>query len=651
MTSPYLWSPKSQDISQTALNQYINWLNESGKVAKRLTSYKDAWYWSIENTADFWESMVDYFELGWSYSRVMSGKMPHVSWFEGATLNYAEQVFKKYTTERPALIFQPETGESMEYSWAELKRQVAIFAHFLRAQGVEKGDRVAGYVPNRPEATVAMLATVAIGAVWSSSSPDFGVESVLERFGQIEPKVLVAAASYEYGGKVMDKLPAIQGIQAGLPHLQATVLVGAVEFMQENNKFSWNELMQVEEPALIFTKVDFDHPIWILYSSGTTGIPKAITHSHGGMLLEHLKYLTFHADIKQGERFFWYTTTGWMMWNFVQSALLVGATIVLYDGNPMYPAPDRLWKMAADLSLEHFGTSAAFVLACMKAEVKPATYDLSRLRQISSTGSPLPPEAFDWIYTHTKPSIWLTSMSGGTDVCTAFVGGNPILPVVQGEIQCPALGCALFAVNEAGAFLQNEVGEMVITQPMPCMPIYFWNDEDFIRYKEAYFELFPGWWRHGDWVMTTPHLGLTILGRSDATLNRFGIRIGTSEIYRSVEKLRWIQDSLVVNIELNGGESKLVLFVQLIDNEVFDENKVQLIKQQLRTDYSPRHVPDFVHVVSEIPYTMSGKKMEIPVKKVLMGKPIQEVAKEGTMRNPMALKHFEAVYQSGNLMK
>ena len=651
MASPFLWSPTREEISETALQKYIDWLNTSGRLSKNVSSYKETWYWSIENPADFWESLVHYFQLNWTYTRVLDGKMPYVTWFEGATLNYAEEVFKQFSEERPALIFQPETGEAITYSWSELKRQVAIFARFLRSQGVEKGDRVAAYIPNRPEATVAMLATLSVGAIWSSSSPDFGVESVLERFGQIEPKIFIASSAYTYNGKSIDKREAIAGIQAGLPHLQATVLIGNTALNQKKNEFSWHELMQEEEPELVFTKVDFDHPIWILYSSGTTGIPKAITHSHGGMLLEHLKYLTFHADIKPGERFFWFTTTGWMMWNFVQSALLVGATIVLYDGNPMYPAPDRLWQMTADLSLAHFGTSAAFVLACMKANVHPASYDLSHLRQISSTGSPLPPEAFDWIYTHTKPSIWLTSMSGGTDVCTAFVGGNPMLPVVQGEIQSPALGCALFAVNEGGAFLQNEVGEMVITQPMPCMPIYFWNDPDFIRYKEAYFELFPGWWRHGDWVMTTPHLGLTILGRSDATLNRFGIRIGTSEIYRSVEKLPFVQDSLVVNIEQSGGDSKLILFVQMLVNEAFNEQVVQQIKQQIKTDYSPRHVPDFIYVVDEIPYTMSGKKMEIPVKKILMGKQISEVAKEGTMRNPAALKHFSDLYGSGNLGK
>jgi acetoacetyl-CoA synthetase len=543
----------------------------------------------------------------------------------------------------PAVLFVSEQQtEPVAISWENLRRQTTAVAAFLRASGVQPGDRVGGYLPNCPEATVAMLATVSIGAVWSSASPDFGAESVAERFAQITPKVLFAADGYHYGGKWFDRKPVVALLQERLPSLTQTVIVGTSDGNQKD--VLWQNVMETYQNALnlVFEQVPFDHPIWILFSSGTTGMPKAITHSHGGMLLEHLKYLTFHNDVRPGERFFWYTTTGWMMWNFTHAALLAGATIVLYDGSPGHPDIYRLWNLAKDLKINHFGIGAAYILACMKAGVSLPSDALPHLRTIGSTGSPLPPEGFAWIYQHIHPRVWLSSMSGGTDVCTAWVGGNPLLPVYEGEIQCRCLGCAMESFDEQGVSRTGQVGEMVVTQPMPCMPVFFWNDPDGAKYTGSYFEEYPGIWRHGDWLLITERNTLVILGRSDATLNRQGIRIGTSEIYRSVEKLPEISDSLILDLDKQEGISEMILFVVLAPGAILDDSLKKKIAHQLRSDFSPRHVPDAVVAVPEIPYTISGKKMELPVKKILMGKPVEKAVNMGAVKNPKAMEWFIA---------
>jgi acetoacetyl-CoA synthetase len=653
-----LWQPTEATKQNAHLTHYFRWMQQNPKYGFDFKSYHEAWQWSVDNTEAFWVSLIEYFDVKTTQNpkptpqnskldtqnpKILRGPMPHTNWFEGVTLNYAEHVFRKATDAHPALLFQSETHPLTEISWATLTQQVASFAHFLKEIGVKKGDRVVGFLPNIPEATVALLATISIGAVWSSASPDFGASSVLERFGQIEPKILIAVNGYNYGGKAFDKSETVETLQNNIPSLLKTVIIPYFEGGKTDysNSILWSQTIDNQSVTLIFTPVDFSHPMWVLYSSGTTGIPKAITHSQGGMLLEHLKYVHFHADVKDGERFFWFTTTGWMMWNFLNAALLGGATIVLYDGSPAYPKMHVLWQLVAAAKINHFGTSAAYILACMKAEVKPSDFDLKILRGIGSTGSPLPPEGFDWIYTHVKPDVWLTSMSGGTDVCTAFVGGNPLLPVYEGEIQCRTLGSPIYAFDENGQALVNEVGEMVITKPMPCMPIYFWNDADFSKYKSSYFEDYEGVWRHGDWLKITERSTLVILGRSDATLNRQGIRIGTSEIYRSVESIQAVKDSLIINIEKDNGDSYMPLFIVLKEGFELTNDLKKRINQTLRQDYSPRHVPDVIIEVPDIPYTISGKKLELPVKKILMGKAMEKAVNLGSVRNPLALMFFK----------
>jgi acetoacetyl-CoA synthetase len=650
-TPRILWQP-TEAIKQNAnLTHYFHWLHQNPKYGFDFKSYDEAWQWSVDNIEEFWVSLIEYFDIKTTQNskpktqnpKILRGSMPHAQWFEGMTLNYAEHVFRKANDTHPAILFQSETQPLTAISWQTLTQQVASFAHFLKENGVEKGDRVVGFLPNIPEATVALLATISIGAVWSSASPDFGASSVLERFGQIEPKVLIAVNGYNYGGKAFDKSETVETLQNNIPSLLKTVIIpyfegGKIEY---RNSILWSQTIDNQFVTLSFTPVEFSHPMWVLYSSGTTGIPKAITHSQGGMLLEHLKYVHFHADVKDGERFFWFTTTGWMMWNFLNAALLGGATIVLYDGSPAYPKMHVLWQLVAEAKINHFGTSAAYILACMKAEVKPSDFELKILRGIGSTGSPLPPEGFDWIYTHVKPDVWLTSMSGGTDVCTAFVGGNPLLPVYEGEIQCRTLGSPIYAFDENGQALVDEVGEMVITKPMPCMPIYFWNDANFSKYKSSYFEDYEGVWRHGDWLKITERNTLVILGRSDATLNRQGIRIGTSEIYRSVESIHAIKDSLIINIEKDNGDSYMPLFIVLKEGFELTNDLKKRINQTLRQDYSPRHVPDVIIEVPDIPYTISGKKLELPVKKLLMGKALETAVNLGSVRNPLALEYFQ----------
>jgi acetoacetyl-CoA synthetase len=642
-----LWNPDDKTREHAHLTRYMRWLKEHKRLS--LDHYPALWAWSAEHPEAFWETVWEYFEVlsHTPYKRVLSGyEMPGARWFEGATLNYAEHIFRCKSPERPALIFHNERGQSGQLSWAELEQRVAALAQFLHQSGVQRGDRVAAYLPNTPHAVIAVLAAISIGAVWSSCSPDFGVSSVVDRFAQIEPKVLIAVDGYTYNGKPFDKREAVRDICRHLPSLQRVVWV---PYLNEHARpeglpstVLWDEALQTPAGPLAFEPLPFDHPLWVLYSSGTTGVPKAIVHSHGGNLLEHLKYLHFHNDVHPGERFFWYSTTGWMMWNFTIGSLLAGATAVLYDGSPGYPSLAVLWKLAEQTQIAHFGTSAPFIVSCRKADLSPKdACDLSALRSIGSTGSPLPPEGFRWVYERVKPDVWLASMSGGTDVCTAWVGGNPLLPVYEGEIQCRCLGCAMESWDEDGHPVPpGEVGEMVVTRPMPSMPIFFWNDPDGSKYRSSYFEHYPGVWRHGDWLCITPRQTLIILGRSDATLNRQGVRIGTAEIYRALDQIPEIRDALILNLERPDGSDWMPLFVLLEAGATLDETLQHRIRYTLRTECSPRHVPDAIIAAPDIPYTISGKKMETPVKKILQKKPLEKAYNPDSMRNPEAMQFF-----------
>ncbi len=641
-----LWLPDKKTREQSNMVAYLNWLQK--KYALSFKDYQAFWQWSVDYPENFWESLWNYFEIkSYSpYQQVLSDDpMPHVRWFEGATLNYAEHVFRNKTDKHPALIFCSERKEPEAMSWRVFEAHTAALQAYFRLQGISAGDRVAAFVPNIPQASIALMATLSLGAVWSSCSPDFGAESVLDRFRQIEPKILIAVDGYTYNGKPYDCMKQVKQIKEALPSVEQVILIPYLNEKPDSkdldNAVLWGQVIETPHQELTFTPVPFSHPIWILYSSGTTGLPKAITHCHGGMLLEHLKYLSLHNDVKPGEHFFWFSTTGWMMWNFVQASLLAGATMVLYDGSAGYPGLTALWRLAERLPIHHFGTSAPFLLACMKKQLSPGgQFKLSALRSIGSTGSPLPPEAFDYVYEQIKKDVWLCSMSGGTDVCTAWVGGCILKPVYDGEIQCRCLGASLYAYDDAGKPVKNEVGEMVITRPMPCMPVFLWKDKDFKRYHASYFEKYPGKWRHGDWIRITPNEGVVILGRSDATLNRHGVRIGTAEVYRALNKLEEIRDALIVNLELSGGKDYMPLFVVLEPETKLTPVLKEKIKETLRDTYSPRHVPDAIFEVSDLPYTISGKKMEAPVKNILMGKDVKRSVNKGTMRNPETIDYF-----------
>jgi acetoacetyl-CoA synthetase len=649
-TPRLLWSPYEKLKKESNLARYVEWLSTNKNLL--FENYSDLWNWSVNHADDFWQSQWEYFNIqhDGTYSKVYSDHpMPHVKWFEGTKLNYAEHIFRQKSNQRPAIIFKSEDSEIKKISWAELSDNVASLQSFLKRHGVSVGDRVAAYLPCIPEASVGLLACTSLGAIWSSCSPDFGTNAVIDRFAQIEPKVLIAVDEYRYGGKVFDKSDVIKDLVNAIPSIQQVIVVTTKDEHQVSSTqhpaskvsvTTFKSVVETDRELLEFVRVPFNHPLWILYSSGTTGLPKAIMHSTGGILLEQLKYGTFHNDFRESENCFWYTTTGWMMWNYIHGSLLAGGTMVLYDGSPGFPDLNVLWKFIEEASIHHFGTSAGFILANLKAEIRPSTFNLSTLRSIGSTGSTLPPEGFDWIYQQVKKDVWLASMSGGTDVCSAFVGGNPTLPVYAGEIQCRALGCKLEAFNEDGKSVVSEVGEMVITRPMPSMPVSFWNDPEFKRYNESYFEMYPGVWRHGDWTEITSREGVIIYGRSDATLNRGGIRIGTSEIYRAVDKVKEVKDSLIICLEKSGGEFWMPLFVVMQEGISLTDELKKKLNTTIRSEYSPRHVPDEIIAVPDIPYTISGKKTETPVKKVLMGKDPKEVVNAGSLRNPGSMDFF-----------
>jgi acetoacetyl-CoA synthetase len=641
-----LWEPPAALQARSNLRAYMDWL--AADRGLRFAGYDELWRWSVDELEAFWESLWQYFQIqsATPYARVLSGReMPGARWFEGATLNYAEHVFRNAAADRPAAIFRSERHPLTEISWAELEAQVGSVAAALRRLGVGPGDRVVGYIPNIPQALVAFLAAASLGAVWSSCSPDFGSPSVIDRFQQIEPAVLVAVDGYQYGGRPFDRRAAVAEIQAALPTLRATILVPYLDEAAGPEGLSgevlrWGDVLAAPG-QLRFAQVPFAHPLWVLYSSGTTGLPKPLVHSQGGILLQHLKELSLHLDQKPGDRFFWFSTTGWMMWNLLVGGLLVGATVLLYDGSPAHPDMGALWRFAEESRVGFFGTSAGYITALMKSGVEPGRdYDLSALVGLGSTGSPLPPEGFEWVYGHVKRDLWLASVSGGTDVCGCFVGGVPLLPVYSGEIQARALGVDARALDTDGNPVTGVMGELVIAAPMPSMPIAFWNDPDGRRYRESYFAVYPGLWRHGDWVAINERGGVVIYGRSDSTINRHGVRMGTSEIYRAVEAIPEVLDSLVVDLEGLGGASYMPLFVVLREGAALDEALERRIKAAIREALSPRHVPDAIFAVPDVPRTLSGKKLEVPVKKILAGVPVERAANPDSLKNPELLAYF-----------
>ncbi len=627
---PVLWTPPEELVAACTLTHFADW------VGLGFEDYEDLWRWSVEDLEAFWSSVWRYFDVASDAppKRVLGSRaMPGAEWFPATTLSYAEHVFRGKEDRETAILFDGESRDAGEWSWADLREQTAKARAGLVRRGVGRGDRVAAYLGNVPETMAAFLATASLGAVWSSCSPDFGVRSVVDRFAQIEPKVLLAVKGYTYGGRRFDKSEVVAQLQRDLPSVEHTVVLDE----------GWFD----DEPPgeLAFERVPFDHPLYILYSSGTTGLPKPIVHGHGGILLEHLKKMHLHLDARTGDRVFWFTTTGWMMWNFLASVLLTPAAIVLYDGNPGHPDLGRLWDLAERTRMTTFGTSAAFIHSCMKGGVRPAEgRDLGALRSVGSTGSPLSPEGFQWVYDTVGPDTWLFSTSGGTDVCSAFVGGTPWKPVWLGELQGRALGAKVEAYDEQGRTVVDEVGELVITEPMPSMPVGFWGDEDGSRYREAYFDVYPGVWRHGDWIRITPRGSAVIYGRSDSTINRGGIRMGTAEVYRAALAVDAVTDALVVDVpDRDGtGDSWMPLFVVLAEGEELTEDVVQAVRRRIREDCSPRHVPDEVLAVREIPRTLSGKVLEVPVKKVLMGGDPRTAASRDSLANPEAFDAFVA---------
>ncbi|HUY44591.1 MAG TPA: acetoacetate--CoA ligase [Streptosporangiaceae bacterium] len=648
-----LWEPGPEIIERARITGYRRWL--AGARGVTAGDYQELWEWSVREPGAFWDSVWDYFgvlgERG--DGPALRGQLPDPEWFPGATLNYARNALRTASTDpdRIAVIGCAEDGAARSLTYAELAAEVARVQAALRSLGVGRGDRVAAFAPNVAEALIALLATASLGAIWSSCSPDFGARSVIDRFAQIGPKVLLAVDSYRYGGREFSRDETVAEIVAGLPGLRAVIMVGDQRAGSAVEKATaaagaatlrWDQL-----PAAAggggpeFEEVPFGHPLWVLYSSGTTGLPKAIMHGHGGIVLEHLKALCLHQDLGPGEVFFWYTTTGWMMWNYLAGGLLAGASVVAYDGSATYPGTDALWRLAARVGVTYFGTGAPYLLACAKAGLSPGKeLDLSALRGIGSTGSPLPPEGFQWVYREVSADVQLGSFSGGTDVCTGFVGPAPLLPVRAGVIAGRCLGAKVEAYDATGVPVTGQVGELVITAPMPSMPVGFWNDPGGEKYRASYFAAYPGVWRHGDWITLLPDGGCVIYGRSDATLNRGGVRMGTSEFYRVVERLPEVADSLVVDTGQLGSDGRLVLYVVLAEGHDLDDELAGRIRGALRAELSPRHVPDEMHQVPGIPRTLSGKKLEVPVRRILLGTPVAEAADPDALANPEVLGLF-----------
>ena len=645
-----LWEPASDARGTTQMGRYLDWLAARG--GPRLESYDEAWRWSVQEPGAFWRSIWDHFDVRASTpptGDLVDARMPGATWFAGATLNYAEHALRLpgRADDEIVLVGRSQTREAVELTAAALRDQVARCRAGLQRLGVRRGDRVAAYLPNVPEAIVALLATASLGATWSSCAPEFGVRAVIDRFDQIEPRVLLAIDGYRFGDKPIDRRAELGEIRAALPSVESTVVLayldaGAAAAIPD--AVAWADL--VATPGdLTFEAVPFDHPLYILYSSGTTGLPKPIVHGHGGILLEHLKALALHTDLGPADRFLWFSTTGWMMWNYLVSGLAVGCTVVTYDGNPAWPDLGELWRVAAETRTTYLGVSAPFLMGCRKAGLEPGgTFDLSALRGVGSTGAPLPAAGFRWVRDAVSGSIPVGSLSGGTDLCTGFLGPSPLVPVWAGEISCRMLGAKVEAFNEAGRSVVGAEGELVITAPMPSMPVGLWDDPDGTRLREAYFSTYPGVWRHGDWLTITDRGSCVVTGRSDATLKRGGVRIGTSEFYGVVEALPEVADSLVIHLEdADGGPGELLLFVVPRVGFELDDALAGRIRGALRADLSPRHVPDAISAVAAIPRTLSGKKLEVPVKRILLGAPAEQAASRDSLADPGALAPFEAL--------
>ena len=645
-----LWEPTAKHLQESNIARYMGWLERNKGL--HFNSYDELWQWSVTEVEDFWVTIWDYFEVKAHkpYTKVLAErKVEGAQWFPGAELNYAEHMLHR-RDDHLAVLFASEGHPTESLTYAQLWEQTAQAAAGLHKLGVERGDRVVAYMPNIPETLVAFLAVASIGATWSSCPPEFGIPSVVDRFTQLEPKVLLTVGGYEYGGKQFDAVPRSAELQDKLPTLKATVVVPyrnaqpALESLK--NPTLWDDFL-VTGQELAFEPVTFDHPLWVLYSSGTTGAPKAIVQGHGGILLEHLKVESLHLDLTADDRFFWFSTTGWMMWNFLISGLLLGSTVVLYDGSPGYPDMLALWRMAEETKTTFFGISAPYTQACMKADIHPnQELDLSRIRGLGSTGAPLPPEGFAWVYDNVNRELLLGSASGGTDACTAFIGPCPLLPVRAGELQCRTLGSKVEAFDEAGNPVIDDVGELVITEPLPSMPIYFLNDPGGQRLHESYFDLFPGIWRHGDWMKITPNGGCIIYGRSDSTLNRNGVRMGTSDFYRVVDELPEVMDSMVVETSHLGSEGKLYLFVVLRENTSLDDELTGRINKSLWSSLSPRHVPDEIHAIPAVPKTLSGKKLEVPVRRMFLGAEMEKVVSLDALANPESMKFFQELVKT-----
>lgn len=627
--SNLLWKPSIAYQEESSLHQFKEFVSQKRQLS--IDSYPILWDWSVSHLDEFWEDVALFFNVIFDhpYQRVFGASAQGFigsKWFEGATLNYAEHIFRQATIDRSALLFQEENKPAQEISWKELEVMVRSIQEYLLGKGIQPGDRVVAVLKNSPASVALFLAVNSIGAIWSCCSPDFGATSISERFAQVAPKLLFAEAAYTYNGKLFDLKDSMIDLASNLESL-----VGDVIFVGEQ---IWQTILSQDTGLpLRFKAVPFDHPIWILYSSGTTGKPKAITHSCGGILLEHLKALALHQNVQAGERFIWYATTGWMMWNYALSSLLVGATLCIYEGSLVYPEKLSFWNFTDEHEIDHVGAGAAYYIANQQFDLIKPRY---QPKTIGSTGSPLPPQTFCWLQQQ-FPQAQIISLSGGTDVCSAFLSGNPLLPVYAGEIQCLTLGSKIEAYNENGESVKNEVGELVITLPMPSMPIYFWNDVDNEKYLASYFDKYPGVWCHGDWIKFTEHDGIVVYGRSDATLNRGGVRIGTAEIYNIVNTFSEVADSLIICLDHEDGTSTMPLYVQMRDGILLTDELKAAIKLKLRKSYSPRHVPDDIVSVPAIPYTLSGKKLEIPVKKIMMGAPLEKAVSVAVLKDPKSL--------------
>ncbi|WP_040338758.1 acetoacetate--CoA ligase [Candidatus Blastococcus massiliensis] len=645
--SDVLWQPTPESVRGTRIAAFGAWVGRRrGLSFGDPVDYDALWRWSVEHLDQFWGDLAEWTGVlpGVPDDRVLTRReMPGALWFPGTTVNFAEQVFRQSTPDHPAIIATAEDAEPVEISWAELRGRVGAFAATLRRLGVGSGDRVAGYLPNVPEAVVAFLGAAAVGAVWSACAPDFGTRAVLDRFAQIEPTVLVAVDGYRFNGREFDRRDILAELRAALPSVRTTVVVPRLSDELPGGALAWADAVaDAQEP--VYEPTAFDHPLWIVYSSGTTGLPKGMVHGHGGVVLEGRKSAELHMDVGPGDRFFWYASTAWIMWNIATSTLLAGCTLVVHDGAPAYPTKDAQFALAARTGMTYLGTSAGYLTACERAGLRPgATHDLSALRGVGSTGSPLPAAAFRWVYDAVSSDVLLGSLSGGTDVATGFIGSSPLLPVTAGELQRPMLGVAAAAWNEAGEAVTGELGELVITEPMPSMPLYFWNDPSGERYRAAYFEPWPGVWRHGDWLEITPRGTCVITGRSDSTLNRGGVRMGTADIYAAVESVPEVLDCVVLGVEQPDGGYWMPLFVQLPPGEELTEELVGRLRAAIREQASPRHVPDEIIAVPGVPHTRTGKRLEVPLKRLFQGVDPEKAVNRGTVDDAALIEHYIAL--------